>query len=424
MESFNFDNLSSSINAQLNHGIQSANKGNSHLQTGKRINEAKDDVGAFSVNANINAELKQKSQRVQNLQNSLSFLQVQDGALKTAGNIIIRISELKTQFEAPTFNNSDRAIFDEEFKELQIALKKIRTNKFNGVSLFSTANDKNLAEKSQNANNLTAIASQSDQTIVLNRAGFLGSMKIEQNFPAQAATNATGGAAGESRTLINLLGPSGTLTWKQNPYSVTDHFKAIHGSDVIHEAVYGVSDNGLPWGNPWVELYDSAAQTGIRQLPVTLPAISGERVDVIDFGKTGNSSKTLELIVNEFGQTSSGTGWKASYEIEYDPYEQDLLDDSVVWSLKDFKAQDFDTCLANLVSARAENGATQQRINGEISELQSSMLGIEKHMERSDGLDIARAVGELNAVRTRLTMNANLMKSAQEMENKLFTDFL
>ncbi len=420
MESFNFDNLSSSINAQLNHGIQSANKGNSHLQTGKRINEAKDDVGAFSVNANINAELKQKTQRVQNLQNSLSFLQVQDGALKSAGNILIRMGELKTQFEAPTFNGSDKEIFDKEFKELQIQLKKIRESKFNGVSLFCSADDKNLTEKSQNPFNLTSSSGSAEGEIILNRAGFLGSMKIEQNFPAQAATNATGGAAGESRTLINLLGPSGTLTWKQNPFSVLDHFKAVHGTEVLHEAVYGVSSKG----NPWLELYDSPAQTGTRILPVTLPAISGERVDVIDFGKTGNSSKTLELIVNEFGQTSSGTGWTANYEIEYDPYEQDLLDDSVVWSLSDFQTQDFDTCLANLASARAENGATQQRINGEISELQSSMLGIEKHMERSDGLDIARAVGELNAVRTRLTMNANLMKSAQEMENKLFTDFL
>ena len=52
------------------------------------------------------------------------------------------------------------------------------------------------------------------------------------------------------------------------------------------------------------------------------------------------------------------------------------------------------------------------------------MVSIEGHRERSEGLDIARAVGELNAVRTRLTINSNLMKSAQEMENKLYTDFL
>ena len=52
------------------------------------------------------------------------------------------------------------------------------------------------------------------------------------------------------------------------------------------------------------------------------------------------------------------------------------------------------------------------------------MVSIESHKERSEGLDIARAVGELNAVRTRLNINANLMRSAQEMENKLYTDYL
>ena len=111
MESFNNDNVSSSINAQLNYGIHNARKINSHIQTGKRVNEAKDDAAAFSVSTKINSELKQKIQRVQNLQNSLSFLQVQDGALKTAGNILIRMGELKTQFEAPTFNQSDKAGF-------------------------------------------------------------------------------------------------------------------------------------------------------------------------------------------------------------------------------------------------------------------------------------------------------------------------
>ena len=68
----------------------------------------------------------ENSKSTKNLQNSLSFLQVQDGALKTAGKILIRMGEPKTQFEAPTFNQSDKGIFDEEFKELQIQLKKIR----------------------------------------------------------------------------------------------------------------------------------------------------------------------------------------------------------------------------------------------------------------------------------------------------------
>ena len=109
---------------------------------------------------------------------------------------------------------------------------------------------------------------------------------------------------------------------------------------------------------------------------------------------------------------------------EYDPFTLDLLDDSVTWSLGDFEANDFETCLENLAGARAENGATQQRVTGEISALQSKIVSFEGHKERTEGLDIAKAVGELNAIRTRLTINANLMKSAQEMENKLYTDFL
>ena len=416
MDSFNFDNLSSSINAQLNHGIQSANKGNSHLQTGKRINEAKDDVGAFSVNANINADLKQKTQRVQNLQNALSFLQVQDGALKSAGNILIRMGELKTQFEAPTFNGSDKKIFDEEFKELQMQLKKVRESKFNGVSLFCKADDKTLTEKSQNPLNLRSTAGHLDGEIILNRAGFLGAMKISKPFEPENSTVDADGGASEKRVAINLKNHSGKLTFWQWPYGVPDNFRVYHDSTLIHDKTYGNMGQSR-------DLNDG------RTITPSVPSYANpgdydKNMDRILFGQDGNKSKKMELVMNESGFVSGTTGWEIAYKIEYDPFELDILDDSVVWSLKDFETQDFDACLANLASARAENGATQQRINGEISELQSSMLGIEKHMERSDGLDIARAVGELNAVRTRLTMNANLMKSAQEMENKLFTDFL
>ena len=94
MQSFNVDNLTTSINTQLNKGIQVANQKNNQLQTGKKINRPSDDVGTFETNLKLKAELKRKSQRIQNLQNSLSFLQVQDGSLETAGKIIIRIAEL------------------------------------------------------------------------------------------------------------------------------------------------------------------------------------------------------------------------------------------------------------------------------------------------------------------------------------------
>ena len=71
------------------------------------------------------------------------------------------------------------------------------------------------------------------------------------------------------------------------------------------------------------------------------------------------------------------------YNIEYDPFTLDLLDDNISYSLAEFDVEDFDECITNLAGARAENGATQQRITGEISELHSNMVSIEGHRERS-----------------------------------------
>ena len=71
--------------------------------------------------------------------------------------------------------------------------------------------------------------------------------------------------------------------------------------------------------------------------------------DVIPFGQNGNTSKTIDLIVNETGR-STPTGWHMEYAIEYDPFTLDLLDDSVIWSLKDFDMSDFDFCMENLTS--------------------------------------------------------------------------
>ena len=82
MDPFNFDNLSSSINAQLNKGIDLAKKENSKLQKGKRINKASDDVGTFSVNSKINSELKQKTKRIQNLQPGEQRARNQNDALQ------------------------------------------------------------------------------------------------------------------------------------------------------------------------------------------------------------------------------------------------------------------------------------------------------------------------------------------------------
>ncbi len=66
------------------------------LSSGSRIVESRDDPGGMSVAYKLNSRLRRTEAVRQNVQNGISFLQVQDGALKSAGSIVSRMSELRS----------------------------------------------------------------------------------------------------------------------------------------------------------------------------------------------------------------------------------------------------------------------------------------------------------------------------------------
>jgi flagellin len=86
----------------------------------------------------LSAAAKRQGAVATNVGNSVSFLQTQDGALKVSAKVLDRMSELKTLYVDPTKNSSDLANYDSEFTALQKQLTAITTEKFNGVTLFST----------------------------------------------------------------------------------------------------------------------------------------------------------------------------------------------------------------------------------------------------------------------------------------------
>jgi len=106
------------------------------LSSGNRIVHPSDDAGGLAVSYKLTAQVHRLDAVRQNVANGVSFLQVQDGALKVVGNILDRISELKTMSLDVTKNATDRANYDTEVTELQQQLNDIMAEKFNGVSLF------------------------------------------------------------------------------------------------------------------------------------------------------------------------------------------------------------------------------------------------------------------------------------------------
>ena len=76
---------------------------------------------------------------ISNIQNALSFAEVQDGALQSSATIVNRMSELKSMSLDVMKSNADVANYNVEFTALQEQLHAIASEKFNGVSLFATA---------------------------------------------------------------------------------------------------------------------------------------------------------------------------------------------------------------------------------------------------------------------------------------------
>jgi len=108
------------------------------LSSGSKIVSPADDAGGLAVSMKLSAAAKRQGAVSQNLGNSVSYLQTQDGVMAVTGKVLERMSELKSLYNDPTKNTSDQANYDSEFTELKAQLTSLTSEKFNGVSLFGS----------------------------------------------------------------------------------------------------------------------------------------------------------------------------------------------------------------------------------------------------------------------------------------------
>ena len=108
------------------------------LSTGFRINKSSDDAGGLAVSMKLNASANRLRGVQNNIQNAISFLEVQDGVLQGSADILGRMGELKALSQDVLKNSADIANYNAEFKNLQVQLYQMANEKFNGISLFAT----------------------------------------------------------------------------------------------------------------------------------------------------------------------------------------------------------------------------------------------------------------------------------------------
>jgi flagellin len=122
-------NLSGS-NVNLQRSLQ-------RLSSGSRINSSVDDAGGLAVSMKLSASIRRTEATQANVNNALSLLQTQDGVLKNAEKVLIRMSELAQLSADVTKSTNDRALYQTEYNALTGSLNSMLTEEFNGVALFT-----------------------------------------------------------------------------------------------------------------------------------------------------------------------------------------------------------------------------------------------------------------------------------------------
>jgi flagellin len=107
------------------------------LSSGSRINSSFDDAGGLAVSMKMSASIRRTEATSANVGNAISFLQTQDGVLKTADKILNRMSELATLAQDVTKAPEDLSLYNTELTQLKGQLTLMLDEKFNGISLFS-----------------------------------------------------------------------------------------------------------------------------------------------------------------------------------------------------------------------------------------------------------------------------------------------
>ena len=108
------------------------------LSSGRRITQPSDDAGGLAVSMKLEHSINGLRGIASNISNAISLLQVQDGSLESAANIVSRIGELKSMYSDVTKSSSDQDLYENELEDLVAQLEDIHDGtSFNGIRLFA-----------------------------------------------------------------------------------------------------------------------------------------------------------------------------------------------------------------------------------------------------------------------------------------------
>ena len=107
------------------------------LSTGKRINNAVDDVAGLAISTRLTSQIRGLNQAVRNANDGMSLIQTAEGSTEQITNMLQRMRELAVQASNDTNNSNDRGFLNGEFQQLRSEIDRIGQNtQWNGSNIL------------------------------------------------------------------------------------------------------------------------------------------------------------------------------------------------------------------------------------------------------------------------------------------------
>ena len=420
----NTNNIATIASRNLATNQTNLQKSLARLSSGSKIVTPADDAGGLAVANKLKAVMSRNVRANQNVQNSLSFLQVQDGAMKVASQILDRMSELKTMSLDVTKNAEDIANYDAEFTQLQQQLVNIQNEKFNGINLFDASTNLTTytTERGDSSGEPTVTVTRGGLFDNLSGTGSYGGTEVSVDLYDDNTAYAVGALikgkndAGVEQVAVVTSAITGTdgnsfsdesanytvLSNSTNPHSKVweDTTTFTQGDVVFHDesnkyyvAVGATGDYSdatnaasIPGSSAeWAEL--SAALPSVSASAEFDASTSYNKHDVVSYNNKVYVAKDDAVSGGTGDPVANAAEWQELSVYEETAGGKDLLTDSN--SLSGFLVSDFVTFIQTAATARAQNGAEMQRLQWSSEMLTTNYSNVEAAHSRLHDVDFS-----------------------------------
>jgi len=452
------------------------------LNTGLRINSAKDDSAGLAIADRMTSQIRGLDQAARNANDGISLAQTAEGALQESTNILQRMRELAVQSANDTNTGTDRTSLQKEVGQLQQELNRIAsTTAFNGKTLldgtFSAQKFQVGANTSQTisvsmgsakatdigAQRVTVASAAYGVTASANNAVTVGSAIINGSVGSKTVTFAAGREARDLAADVNAVTAETGVTARAK----TDAYLEVTTTGAINFTLSGLNSTGVSVSSSVssasdltalaAAINDQTGKTGVTArlaegdkskivlenqegYDITLSSttaqtgvikVSGAKADgSYDTGSNGSSTASTSGNITVGGKVTFESA--KSFSIAASGTASNIGTGSSTLSnvgAVDIKTQAgsndaisvLDNALAFIDDLRGDLGAVQNRFDSTISNLQSVSDNISSARSRIQDADFGKETANLSKAQILQQAGIAMLSQANQSQQNILS---